>query len=71
VARPLARRGVLGVARALLCGLCRSVIRAVITALIFALCLAAALRYMGVPVPGPAELLDKFESVSKLAEILS
>jgi hypothetical protein len=28
-------------------------------------------RYLGLPVPDPTELLDKFKNVSKLAEILS
>lgn len=51
--------------------LCRAALRAFVTGLIFAVCFAAALRIMGVPVPGPSELMDKFESVSRLAEILS
>jgi hypothetical protein len=51
--------------------LLRTAVRVVVTWLIFAVCLAAVLRYMGVPVPGPAELLEQFESVSRLAEILS
>ena len=31
----------------------------------------AAMNYMGLPVPGPSELLDKFKGVSRLADILS
>jgi len=31
----------------------------------------AVMKYMGLPVPGPAELLDKFKGVSRLADILS
>jgi hypothetical protein len=46
------------------------VARLVIACLIFVACLAA-MNYMGLPVPGPAELLDKFKGVSRLAEILS
>ena len=51
--------------------LLRTALRVLVTWLIFVACLWAALRYMGVPVPAPGELLDKFESVSRLAEILS
>ena len=50
--------------------LLRAALRAVITAVVFAVCFAASLRLLGVPVPGPAELLEKFEGVSRLAEIL-
>ena len=45
-------------------------VRLVIAGLIFVACLAA-MNYMGLPVPGPAELLDKFKGVSRLADILS
>ena len=31
----------------------------------------AVMKYMGLPVPGPSELLDKFKGVSRLADILS
>lgn len=65
------RQRALRVLRATARRLCRAALRAVITALIFAVCFAVALRLMGVPVPGPGELLDKFEGVSRLAEILS
>ena len=51
--------------------LCRAALRAVVTGIVFALCLAAASVYLGLPVPGPQELLEKFESVSQLADILS
>jgi hypothetical protein len=51
--------------------LCRAALRAVITGLVFAACFVAALSFMGVPVPGPGELLERFEGVSRLAEILS
>ena len=51
--------------------LCRAALRVVLTGIVFALCLAAASVYLGLPVPGPQELLEKFESVSELADILS
>ena len=51
--------------------LCRAALRVVLTGIIFALCLAAASVYLGLPVPGPQELLERFESVSQLADILS
>jgi hypothetical protein len=44
--------------------------RLVIACLIFVAALAV-MKYMGLPVPGPAELLDKFKGVSRLADILS
>lgn len=68
--RTLAKRA-LALASAMARRLWRAALRAVVTAVIFAVCFAVALRLMGVPVPGPEELLEKFESVSRLAEILS
>ncbi len=65
------RQRALRVSRALARRLWRAALRAVITGLIFAACFVVALRFMGAPVPGPAELLDRFEGVSRLAEILS
>lgn len=49
---------------------CRAALRAVITGLIFTTCLMVALTYMGVPLPDLHEMLDRFESVSRLAEVL-
>ncbi len=49
----------------------RTALRVVITCLIFMVCLTVMSRYLGLPVPDPTELLDKFKNVSKLAEILS
>jgi hypothetical protein len=49
----------------------RTALRVVITCLIFMLSLTVMSRYLGLPVPDPTELLDKFKNVSKLAEILS
>ena len=46
------------------------VMRVAIAGLIFIAGLAV-LSSLGLPVPGPAELLDKFKNVSRLAEILS
>ena len=63
----LALRAVAHLARSLL----RRALRLLVTVAVFAVCLAVALRLLGVPVPGPAELLEKFEGVSRLAEILS
>jgi hypothetical protein len=51
--------------------LSRIALRVVITCLIFMTCLTVMSRYMGLPVPDPLELLDKFKDVSRLAEILS
>ena len=44
--------------------------RLVIACMIVVACLAV-MNYMGLPVPGPSELLDKFKGVSRLADILS
>lgn len=49
----------------------RMALRVVITSLIFMVCLTVMSRYLGLPVPDPTELLDKFKNVSKLAEVLS
>ncbi|MGH9942555.1 MAG: hypothetical protein ACRD9R_09410 [Pyrinomonadaceae bacterium] len=49
----------------------RALLRAAVTGVVFILCLLAAARYTGQPVPTPSELLERFESVSRLAEILS
>ena len=46
-------------------------LKVVITCLIFAVCLTVMSRYLGLPVPDPIELLDKFKDVSRLGEILS
>ena len=49
----------------------RSGLRVIITCLIFTTCFLVASRYLGLPVPSPAELLDKFKGVSQLSEVLS
>ena len=51
--------------------LCRMALRVVITGLIVMTCLMVMSRALGLPVPGPSELLDKFKNVSRLADILS
>lgn len=51
--------------------LCLAVLRAIITSLVFTTCAMVVLYYLGLPVPGPSELLDKFADLSRLAEILS
>ena len=50
---------------------CRAALRALITALVFMTCTVAALAYLGVPLPDVDELLERFESISQLARILS
>jgi hypothetical protein len=57
--------------RALVRFVCRAALRALLTGLIFATCLIAALAYLGVPLSDFYALPDRFESVSRLAELLS
>ena len=49
----------------------RALFQALITVLVFITCTVAALTYLGVPLPDADELLERFESVSQLARILS
>jgi hypothetical protein len=51
--------------------LCVAILRAVITSVVFVTCAMVLLHYLGVPVPGPSELLDKFEALGELSRILS
>jgi hypothetical protein len=51
--------------------LCLAVLRTIITGVVFSACVWATLHYLGIPVPGPSELLDKFEDLGRLARILS
>lgn len=51
--------------------LCLAVLRAIITGLVFTTCAMVMLHYVGIPVPGPSELLDKFEALGQLTRILS
>lgn len=48
-----------------------AVLRVILTSVVFATCVMVMLHYLGVPVPGPSELLDKFEAVGQLTRILS
>ncbi len=50
---------------------CLAVLRAIITSVVFITCTMVMLHYLGVPVPGLSDLLDKFEALGRLAEILS
>ena len=58
-------------ALALVRHVCRAALRAFVAVLVFTACALAALSYMGVPLPDPEELLERFESISQLARILS
>jgi hypothetical protein len=51
--------------------LSRLALRIIITGLIVMTCLMVMSRVLGLPVPDPTELLDKFKDVSRLSEILS
>jgi hypothetical protein len=51
--------------------LCAAVLRAIVTVAVFTACVMVMLHFAGVPLPGPAELLDKFEAVGRLTRILS
>jgi hypothetical protein len=46
-------------------------LKTAITGLVFAVCLVITLHYLGVPIPSAQELNDKFEGLTRLAEILS
>ncbi len=48
-----------------------AVLRVVITGVVFSAGVMVMLYYLGVPVPGPAELLDKFGALGRLVDILS
>ena len=48
-----------------------AILRAIITVVVFTTCVMLMLHYFGVPVPGPSELLEKFEALGQLARILS
>lgn len=48
-----------------------SIVRATITSLVFVTGVLIASYYLGVPIPSPYELIDKFDGVGRLAEVLS
>lgn len=64
-------RRLAGLISTFLVKLLSAVLRAIITVVIFTICVMLMLHYFGVPVPGPSELLDKFEALGQLARILS
>ena len=51
--------------------LLQTVLRVVVTVLVSAVSLMVVLRYLGVPVPGPEQLLKSVEGLSELARVLS
>ena len=48
-----------------------AVLRAILTSIVVTTCVMVMLYLLGVPVPGPSELLDKFEALDRLTQILS
>ena len=65
------RHRLVTISAALLRQVVRVVARTVFVGLLFTTCLVLTLRYLGIPVPSPYELLHDFEGLSKLAKILS
>lgn len=61
--------------RRVFAAVCRHIIqvalRVLVTFLVFGVCLMATLRYLGIPLPGPDQLLRSLDGVSELAKILS
>jgi hypothetical protein len=68
--KPSVRR-LVRVAASFMRTLCLALLRAIITSVVFITCVMVMLHYLGVPVPGPSELLDKFEALGELSRILS
>jgi hypothetical protein len=64
-------RQLVRVVAAFLSKLCFAVLRAIISGVVVSICVMVMLHFLGVPVPGPSELLDKFEALGRLATILS
>ena len=64
--RPLIR-----LVASLMSKLCLAVLRTLITGVVFVTCTLLMMYYLGLPVPGPAELLDKLDGLGRLARILS
>ncbi len=71
------QHGVAGIRRlvrvvaAFLSKLCLAVLRAIITGVVVSTCVMVMLYFSGVPLPGPSEILDKFEALARLTTILS
>ena len=59
------------IAGAVLRNVFAGVLRTVVTFLVFGLCAMVTMRYFGLPVPSPLEVLHYVEGLSKLAKILS
>lgn len=61
--------------RGVLVAVCRHIIqvalKVLVTMLVFGVCLTVTLRYLGIPIPSPYQLLESLEGVSELAKILS
>lgn len=64
--RPLIR-----LVASLMSKLCLAVLRTLITGVVFVTCTLVTMYYLGIPVPGPVELLDKLDGLGRLARILS
>ncbi len=54
-----------------LSAVCLAVLRVIVTSVVFTTCVMVLLHYLGVPLPVPSELLDKFEALGRLTRILS
>jgi hypothetical protein len=50
---------------------CLAALRAIITSFVFTASAMVMMYFLGVPVPSPSELRDKFEDLGRLARILS
>jgi hypothetical protein len=50
---------------------CLAVLRAIIAGVVFITCAMVMMHYLGLPLSVPSELLDKLESLGRLARILS
>jgi hypothetical protein len=48
-----------------------SVLRTAVTSITFVVISLVTMNYLGVPLPSAQQLIDKFEAVTRLAEILS
>jgi hypothetical protein len=48
-----------------------SVLRTAVTSITFVVISLVTMNYLGVPIPGAEQLIDKFDAVAQLADILS
>ena len=65
------RRRLVRLVATFLSKLCLAVLRAIITGLVFTTCAVVMMHYLGLPVPSPSELLDKFADLTRLAKSMS